>query len=72
MLSVLAGIIPAACYQSESVMCLHVGRSTKDVWARISGTFTGALMVNVKDSEIVAEVWHKHKLHQVFLNPTMM
>ena len=53
MLSVLAGIIPAAT-KSKSVMCLHVGRST------------------VKDSEIAAEVWHKHKLHQVFLNPTMM
>lgn len=72
MLSALAGIIPAACYKSESMMCLHVGRCTKEAWACISGKFTGALMVNVKDSEIVAEVWYKHKLHQVFLNPTMM
>lgn len=53
-------------------MCLHVGHSTKEVWACISGTFTGALMATVKDSEIAAEVWNKHKLHQVFLNPTMM
>lgn len=53
-------------------MCLHVGRSTKEVWACISGTFTGALVVAVKDSEITTDVWHKHKLHKAFLNPTVM
>lgn len=53
-------------------MCLHVGRSIKEVWAYISGAFTDALMATVEDSEIPAEVWHKQKLHKVFLNPTMM
>ena len=72
MLSVLAGIIPAANL-SESVMCLHVGRSTKEGGgACISTPFAWALMVTVKDSETAAQVWQKHKQHQLFLNPSMM
>lgn len=67
-----AGRDNPCCYQSKSVMCLHVGHSTKEVWSCISGTFTGALMVTAKNSEIAAEVWHKQKLHQVFPNPAMM
>lgn len=52
------------CYQSMSILCLHVRHSTMEVWACISGIFIRAMMT--------VKVWHKHMLHQVYLNFTIM